>query len=135
MSQYEVTVEAASYAACKDAARIMYDYTPYPKMFFTWEEYAELVVNDAGGLPSILCRFDGELVGALTIGDVVRDSSISGTGVVVYNAVVHPGHPTATRLMYRFLVNRLREVGAQWYHTTARLSATEYRSKFRRVHG
>lgn len=134
MSQYVVTYhEKTTPADAEAVARIMYDHHHWPAYHFTWLEYMYLAVPDACELSSLVCTCNGIVVGGLSVGRTMQDSSFPGMGVVVYNAAVHPDHPRATRLLYRTLRSMLKDIGADWYHTTARLSETEYRSKFRRV--
>jgi hypothetical protein len=136
LSQYSVTFsERAPYDACAEAASIMYYHYPWPSLHYPWPEYLPLAVQASEGLPCIVCTCNGNLVGALTLGDIGPDPHIAGEGVIVYNTVTHPEHPKATLLMYRFLIDLLRTAGASWYQTTSRISETEFTSKYRRLHG
>lgn len=135
MSQYDVGSSTVNYNICKAGAKLAWDHTPYPSMFFTWEEYFNQCLEDVGGMECLLCTSDDVLVGVMVVGSLVKDSSFPGKGVVVYSMVTHPEHRKAIAPMYRTLVKCLRAAGADWFHTTSRLSATEYRSKFRRVYG
>lgn len=136
MSQYYVEYKAAApFADVWDAALIMYRTATWPSKHFPWYNYQKLALAAAEGLPCIVCYKDGVLVGALTIGDLDEDPHIPGRGIIVYNTVVHPDHPQATRLLYRFLVELIKRAGGEWYQTTSRIGETEFKSKFRRIHG
>ncbi len=136
MSQY--TVERWHDAVFQDiqaCCRIMWAEHPYPsKHFSTFEEYFTAILADGTeDLPSIVCRLDGVLVGAMSIDHIGTNSHFPGTGCIVYNTVVASAHPQATRLLYRALIQHIRDGGGQWYHTTRRVSESEFSSKFRRI--
>lgn len=138
MSQYIVEqFHDASYEDVEACCRIMWAEQEFPsKHWPNFSTYYRSVLDDgAVDLPSIVCRADGVLVGAMSIGELTTDSHFPGKGIIVYNIVVDSAHPRVTRLLYRYLIDLLREGGGSWYQTTRRVSETEFQSKFRRIHG
>ena len=97
--------------------------------------YRDLLTQETAGEEGLICSYDGRLVGILAIGALGPDSHFPGEGRIVHYAAVSRSHPQATRLLYRYLVNLIREKGGSWYQTTRRVSEFEFHTKFRRIHG
>lgn len=136
MSQYIVEqFHDASYEDVEACCRIMWAEHEFPsKHWPNFSTYYRAVLDDgAVDLPSIVVRLDGALVGALSYGHLATDSHMCGTGTIVYNTVVDSAHPQATRLLYRSLIQIIRDGGGHWYQTTRRVSEFEFTSKFRRI--
>lgn len=137
MSQYNVEHwHDAFYEDVEACCRIMWGQQPYPSQHWpNFSTYYRAVLEDgATDMGSIVCRRDGFVVGALSIGDLETNSHFPGTGIIVYNTVVDQRYPQATRLLYRYLIQMIQAGGGSWYQTTRRVSEFEFSSKFRRVH-
>lgn len=117
------------------ATDILWSENPIIRLQHEFCAYRELLLQETVGEEGLLCHHNGYLVGALVIGLLGPDSHFPGEGRIVYYTVVSNAHPQATRLLYRYLVNLIREKGGSWYQTTHRVSESEFHSKYRRLHG
>lgn len=139
MSQYTVEFcEDTSFGDVADSCVLMWTQQEYPRKHWKrpWDYYQAVLEDGAQELPSIVCRLDNHFVGGLSIGDLSTDSHMPGKGIIVYNTVVDSEHPKVTRLLYRYLIELIREGGGSWYQTTRRVSEFEFHSKYRRIpHG
>lgn len=133
MSQYTVEHRPVKELDVYLAADILYAYHPLVRVQ-PWPLYRNLLVEETVGMPGLVCYCDNRFVGALVTGGLSLDSHFPGMGVVVYYSVTHPDHPKATRLLYRYLSQLVKEGGGSWYQTTRRVSETEFKSKYRRIH-
>ena len=137
MSQYSVSYHPElNEVPVHHCADILWSYFPLVREtggdYLTYRDNLE---NEVVGEQGLVCTCNGLTVGALVFGDVGPDSHFPGLGSIVYYTVVNPDHPQATLLLYRELSDMIRREGGQWYQTTRRISATEFTSKYRRIHG
>lgn len=133
MSQYTVEHRPIKEVDAYISADILYAYHPLVRAQ-PWPLYRDLLIEETVGLPGLVCYCDGRLAGVLVLGDLSLDSHFPGKGIVVYYSLTHPDHPQATRLLYRYLSQLVKEGGGSWYQTTRRVSETEFKSKYRRIH-
>lgn len=135
MSQYIVEHRPITEVDVYCAADVLYAYYPLVRAQ-PWPFYRDLLLQETVGSEGLVCTLDGQFVAALVIGELGPDSHFPGEGRVVYYSVASPAFPKATRLLYRYLVNLIREKGGSWYQTTRRVSESEFHSKYRRIaHG
>ena len=134
MSRYIVEHRPIFEADVYKAADILWSENPIIREQHEFLTYRNLLIQETVGEEGLVCYHDGFLVGALVIGELGPDSHFRGEGRVVYYTVVSNAHPQATRLLYRYLVNLIREKGGSWYQTTRRVSESEFHSKYRRIH-
>lgn len=116
------------------AADILWSYYPTVRNAHPFPRYRGQLINETRGEDGLLCYLGDYLVGALVISRLDWDSHFPGKGIIVHYSVTNPDHPKATRLLYRYLVNLIREKGGSWYQTTRRVSETEFHSKYRSIH-
>lgn len=135
MSQYTVEHRPISVKDIYLAADILWAYYPMVRGAHPFNRYRGQLINETRGEQGLVCYLEDRLVGALVIGKLDYDSHFPGQGITVYYSVTNPDHPQATRLLYRYLVNLIREKGGSWYQTTRRVSESEFHSKYRRLHG
>ena len=134
MSRYTVEHRPITECDVYMAADILYSQHPLVRAQ-PWPLYRDLLIKETVDADGLVCWCDGHFVGALVIGDLDMDSHFPGTGIIVYYSVVSMFHPQATRLLYRYLSQLVKEGGGSWYQTTRRVSEFEFHSKFRRIHG
>lgn len=135
MSQYSVEHRPVHEADVYKAADILWSENQLIRdQGIPWTNYRDLLIQETEGEEALVCYCGQSLVGALVIGPLGPDSHFPGEGRIVYYSVTSQSHPKATRLLYRYLVNLIREKGGSWYQTTRRVSETEFHSKYRSIH-
>lgn len=134
MSQYTVEHRALTEADVYMAADILYSQHRMIRATHPWPRYRDLLVEEVVGAEGLVCYCDGRLVGALAVGEMGYDSHFPGKGLVVHYTMTCQYHPKATRLLYRYLVQLVKDGGGSWYQTGRRISEFEFKSKFRRIH-
>lgn len=136
MSQYTLEYRVINATDAWLAADILYSQHPMIRDQHPWPHYRTLLTNELVGITGLLCYCDGFLVGALALGELAEDYHIAGKGIIVYASMTHKLYPKATRLLYRYLTQIVKDGGGSWYQTTRRVSEFEFHSKYRRVpHG
>lgn len=132
MSQYTVEHRPVEELDVYYAADILYSHHPLVRKQ-PWPLYRDLLMKETVGEQALLCYCGDHFVGAVVIGELDYDSHFPGKGIIVYYSVTHPDHPQATRLLYRYLVQLVKDGGGSWYQTGRRISEFEFHSKYRRI--
>lgn len=136
LSQYSVTyhkelTETPVYH-CTD---ILWSENPLIREQHDFLTYRGLLLEEVVGQEGLVCTCNGFTVGAIVFSELTMDSHFPGWGRIVLYSVTSRFHPQATLLLYRELTNAIRRQGGEWYQTTSRISDTEFKSKYRRIHG
>lgn len=134
MSQYTVEHRLVTECDVYKATDILWSQNQIIREQHPFLTYRKLLIQETEGEEGLLCFYGTEFVGALVIGELGPDSHFPGEGRVVFYTVASRFHPQATRLLYRYLSQLVKEGGGSWYQTTRRVSETEFKSKYRRVH-
>lgn len=132
MSQYTVEHRPITELDVYLAADILYAFHPLVRAQ-PWPLYRDLLIKETVGEQGVVCYCNGRFAGAIVIGELDYDSHFPGKGIIVYYSVTHPDHPKATRLLYRYLVQLVKDGGGSWYQTGRRISEFEFHSKYRRI--
>lgn len=133
MSQYTVEHRAITETDVYMATDILWSQNQLIREQMPFLTYRKLLIQELEGMNGLLCYCDGHLVGAFAIGPLEPDFHFPGNGIVVYSSMISRFYPKATRLLYRYLVQLVKDGGGSWYQTTRRVSEIEFHSKYRRI--